>query len=259
MTHKPSILFCVGLEGHLYVLEEVRRRFGAEIAGVVLTEEMQRHIESGATGKPDRLYSFPDYYRRQADAVGALDSESIRMRIAALERQWRIPSTSTLFYYDRYIRRCRDYRRSIELMLLYMEFCAWILECEDPIWLKSNISTFVGAVLHEACLSQGVPSLKPRDARISGRLEFMNEVGNSRMRGWRRCYEAALAGSTPQEVVATAEHWLASFRDRPMRPEDSERNSVVSFSGVRLVKGLWDGIATRFDRNYWDVLLNCPL
>ena len=259
MSRGRSILFGLGIEGHLYLLEEARRRFGVDIAGFVLNQEMQRRIDKSTVGKPDRLYSFPDFYLANSDAVSKLDATTIRNKIVAYERKWRIHSAATLFYYDRYIRRSRDYRPSIELMLLYMDFCAYVLECEDPIWLRSNITTFPGAVMQEACLVQGIPALKPRAACISGRIEFMDETCNGSMRGWRQCYETALAGNTNPKIANAADKWLSSFRNRPERPAYSEKASVVSFDIGRFAGGLWRGIAARFDRAYWESLINCPL
>lgn len=259
MTRYRSILFFLGIEGQLYLLDAVRRRFGVSVAGVVLTQHMQTRIATSAIGRPDRLYSFPDYYRQHAGEVAARDSNAIRDRIADLERRWRIDATTTFVYFDRYLRQCRDYRRMIELMVLYMEFCAHILEREDPVWVRSNVTTFVGTVMQEACLGLGIPALKQRTATVGGRMAFSDETCNGNMRGWRRCYEAASTGRTSPDVVAAAGTWLNAFRDRPKRPAYAERNSLVSFNAGRFARHLWHGFAVRFSRSYWDNLLNSSL
>lgn len=259
--HSESILVVLGIEGQLYTAKAFSQKFELPVSGVVLTQEMERIVEESEVYQPDRLYSLPRFYRRHIDRVTSMSDHDIRANIREYEGNWGIASIGTLVYFDRYFRSERNYSTVLRHALIYMEFVETILSEENPVWCRSNTTTFFGLVLQAACLSKRIPALKPRAACIHARIEFMDESVNGALRGWRQMYRAltaaenAVAPETRQQAI----DWLGDFRDRPVRPGYAEMNSVVEFRLKTFLNGLWQGIRVRFDNRYWHAILNHPI
>lgn len=258
---RKSILFQLGIEGHIPLAKRFRELFGLDIACVTLTQEMERVLARQNGFSPDRHYSFPTFFKKNIGATEELSLAALRERIHAHEKRWNIPSIVTFYYFDRYFRYVRDHATVLRHVLLYMDFAAHILEREDIAWNKGNLTTLFGLVMQSACLARGIPSLKHRAACISGRIEFMDEASNGHLRGWRSVYRALTLDSNTvaPETVDEARAWLRAFRQRPNRPRYSEKNSVAEFDLAKFVRLLWQGVAVRFDPEYWAVLFGCPL
>ncbi len=258
---QKSIIFQFGIEGHAQLAKACQDEFRVPIAGIVLTQAMERWLARCEIYQPDRLYSFPAFYSENIARVAKLPLDEVRSRISSYESRWNIPSIATYVYFDRYFRRELNYPKALRLALVFMEFADHILSHEDPLWVRGNLVNFFGLVLQQACLARGIPSLKPRAACISGRIEFMDETSNGGLRGWWSLYQRLCRGEegVPKEVVEEARDWLKMFQDRPARPKYAEIASNVQFRLGRFARQMLHSVSVRFDKNYWDELLNCRL
>lgn len=258
---KRSILFEFGIKGHAYLAKACRAEFGAPIAGIVITQAMERWLAREEVFQPDRLYSFPAFYAQHVARVDALSLREVRSRIESFETKWNIPTIATFIYFDRYFRQERNYAKAMRTALLFMEFTDYILSRENPLWARGNIVSFFGLVLQQACVAHSIPSLKASAARISGRIAFMDETANGALRGWRLLYDRLARGekAVPTEVVAQARAWLKAFRDRPARPLYAEAASKLRFRYGQFCRRLLHSFLLRFDSRYWGDLLSCPL
>jgi hypothetical protein len=227
----------------------------------VLTQAMEDITARSELYQPDRLYSFPAFYRENVARIDAMSTEEIRDRIAGLEVQWKIPSIATFIYFDRYFRLELNYTRAIRAALMFMEFVDVILHQEEPLWIRGNLTNFFGLVFQEACLARGIPSLKVRAACVSGRIEFMDETSNGGLRGWRPLYEHLLSDEkcVPGNLVDEALRWLRAFRERPNRPRYAIANSKLQFRFIPFAKRMLHSFFLRFDRRYWHRLFGHSL
>ena len=226
---QKSILFHFGIAGHAHLAKACQAEFRVPVAGIVLTQAMERWLARGEVYRPERLYSFPAFHAENVSRVSALSLDEVRSRIAAFEAQWDIPTIATFIYFDRYFRCECDYAKAMRHALLFMEFVDYILAREKPLWVRGNLVNFFGLVLQEACLARGIPSLKPRAACVSGRIEFMDETANGGLRGWRSLYERLARGeqAVPDEVAGEARAWLRTFRHDPVRPRKNKNRRAT--------------------------------
>lgn len=261
MTTEKSILFPVAIEGHYWLVEAVAREFQCPVVGIVFSEAFEQAMTPERRALFARLYSFPDFYHKHSTTVARLSLTDIRAEIGELERAWSIPSIATIINYDRYLREERNYAKALRLALLYMRFIRHILSQEDVLWLKADMVTFLGLVSLHACVSQGIPAMKPRAACVDDRVEFMDERWNGSLRGWREVYAALEQGANavPEGIVEEARTWMRNFRSRPTRPTYAEQASRVQFQLGPVLKSIADGIGRKFTPAYWREFFGAPL
>ena len=255
------ILFPMGIKGHLFQINAFRQEFKIPVVGVTLLQQYDLLLEEYPEHKPDRVYSFPQYYLRNIGNAERLSNDEVRSKIKKHEKKWNIPSSATWFYMDRYNRMETNYNVAIRNILLYLDFVQILLSRETPLWIKSNKTTFFGLVLQQACLSMNIPCLKPSSSRLSGRIEFSDEVVNGGLRGWKKVYSDLHndPNAVSQETRKSAEEWLDNFLKKPERPKYAIQNSVVDFDIRRIMLNFWRGIAPKFTKSYWDEIVKCPV
>ncbi len=256
-----SILVPVGILGHVPLMTALREEFQAPVVAISLTQGVDRMLASLAQNPAERTYSFPAFVRRRKPDLEAMSDAQVRTLLSKLEQDFDIASLFYLANMDRYFLEEKQYSRAIRHIVLFSEFVQFVLEREDPLFVRSNMTTLFGFIWQKACVRRGVPVLKHQASRLSGRFEFSDELALCRIRGWRQSYQQAKAGGAgiSDDVRHAAAAWLENFRRNPVRPAYAIRNSVAKFDLSRLARSLKEAVGVRFTREYWRSVTDCDI
>lgn len=254
MNTSRGILFPVGIAGHLYQIAAFREVFSAPVIAIVFTEEMDALLTTSSQAKPDRVYSFPKFYKQHKDEVYKESLRELYKEVLQYETRFKVASSAKLYFSDRYFRQEKSWALVIRRFVIIYRFVDHVFAHENPVWLKSNLTTMLGLALSAAAVSKGIPAIKPQEARVAKRVEFIDEVWMGALRGWRATFEnIELKGweVIDREIVEIAVSWLEEFRVKPKRPKYAEQNSVLSFNAARFGRNLLNGLLVRFTSKYW--------
>ena len=258
MKSSRAVLFPIGVEGQFYQIKAFQEVFSAPVAVVFFTEVIEALYETLNFAKPDRVYSFPKYYKKHKQILFKESIGELRSEISSYEKKYKISSSSKLYFSDRYLRRENSWPIVIRRIAIIYRFVDHVLSQEDPIWLKSGFTTMLGLVFHSAAVSKGIPSLSYQTGRVNDIAEILDETWMGTLRGWTATFENIQKngrGVVDEKIVNTASLWLKDFLNKPMRPQYSEKNSVLYFNARSFLKNILDGILVRFTSKYWSSLL----
>lgn len=236
---QDSILYIVNEVPSIDFIMPARKEFGQKMAVVVLYEYVDKelHFTKEEVEYIGKIYSIPQFYYENIEALRALSNESLRGRLDQLSQSLGIDNCNLLISHDRVIKRVSSYRKSLELQVMNLMLVEKVVtECE----LKAcflGYGFFFCEALMKYCELKGIPNLSFYVDRFNfermiamepnGHIFGMKEAFGNLRNGCEDLY-------SPDDLKE-ADNKLKTFLDAPKMPYFTLAGTRSVFRAVRSV------------------------
>lgn len=226
------ILTTVGVEGHVPITERMKEHFDHPIEIMSIHGQGVEFAGRLKPGTASRTHFFPDFCLANRPSLENTSDQEVLEETSAILSELQLTSVNPYHYFDRHLRIENDWSKVIRNHLLSMRFIKSLLIGRRYHFIRGENTSQIGCMIQLASQALGHRFLRPKNARISNRLEFDGPVPGELL-GWKSAYEAfsqdGSLNSSMTDSRREALDWLDEFRSRPERPSWSINHSRLKY------------------------------
>lgn len=227
---KEPIVYVLGVEGHFYLAEALKKEFDRPVIGIISCERIHEMMTPERKAIFDEIYSLPDFFFENIERIRALSRAELDDRQLHLEQKLGIANSAFLTNTDRRIRNIGNYRKIRNWQLCNLMFIDDLLSHVKPAFLLDSVITYLELALRAVCEKQNTPYLLSMDAR-NNRFAFYHTDGQQiGMQSLFTDFQNGRFDCASKEGLQEADQAYEAFINKPARPDYALTNSLTSLN-----------------------------